>query len=194
LPARDATRALARVQAVARRLGLTLVLDPVVQARLRKPQFRHDFALFVENITPADLVTLLRTVARADRLAGERKTSEKRLGGALVVREMSEWDQKELADLLGVDPVRVRPAPAPRKPGLDIRKPLSEQTGADVADVLDGKRAARPGTKTPERAAVVVPLSGPRSRSAEVRRFLDHRRPAQAGTVQVFLVLRNLPH
>jgi hypothetical protein len=194
LPARDATRAFTRIRAAATRVGLALVIDPTAQARLRKPQFRHDYAVFVENITPADLVVLLRTVARADRLAAAKKPAEQRLGGALVVRELSEWDQKELSNLLGVDPVRVRPTAAKKQAGLDIRRPLDEQTGANLAALLDGIQGARPGVKQPERAGLVVPLTGPRSRSLEVRRFLDQRTPAQPGTVQVFLVLRNLPH
>ena len=39
---------------------------------------------------------------------------------------------------------------------------------------------------------LVVPL-GSRGRSAEVKRFLDGRKPAREGTLQVFLVLRQLP-
>jgi hypothetical protein len=195
LLARDASRGLQRLRLAATSQKLSLVLDPIAQARLRKPQFRHDFALFVENITPADLVALLRAVARADRLSSDnRKSAERRFDGSVVVKELSSWDRKELADLLGVDPTTNRPAPPKTQPGLDIRRSLGEQTGTDVADVLAGKRAPRPGTSQPDQAILVLPLSSPRSRSKEVRQFLDQRKPARTGTLQVFLVLRNLPH
>jgi hypothetical protein len=194
LLARDASRGLARVRAAAARLKLALVIDPTAQARLKKPRWRTDFALFAENITPAEMVALLRAIGKADRPGGDKKSAERRFDGALVVKELSPWDRKELTDLLGVDPVRVRPGPAKKQAALDITRPLSEQTREDVAAALAGKRAPRPGTNQPERSVLVLPLGGSRIKSPELRRFLDQRRPAQTGTVQVFLVLRNLPH
>lgn len=189
LLARNATRAFDRVRAVleARRVGL--VIDPIAQAKLKAPQFRHDYALFIENITPADLAEILAALGAADR-AGDRKYPEKLLDSSLVVKDLSRGDQKELAELLGVDPIAKRPAATSN--AIDPRKPISDSTISQVADVLNGKRAPRPGTTQPDLSALVVPLGG-RSRSAELKRFLDVRKPARPETIQVFVVLRTLP-
>jgi hypothetical protein len=189
LLARDATRGFERVRSAAAQRKLALLIDAVAVARLKKP-WKSDYALFVENITPANLVAFLQAIARADRQA---KAGEQRFDGSLVVKEMSRWDRKELTDLLGVDPTSVRPAPSKKQARLDIRRPLSERTAIEVAEILDGKRKPRPGASQQGQTALVLPLSGSHARSPEVRLFLQSRKPGQAGTVQVFLVLRNLP-
>jgi hypothetical protein len=191
MPAKNATRAFERVKAALDARKIKLVIDPAAQTKLKTPQFRHDYGLFFENVTAADLAEILAAIAELDRTAGEKKASEQRFDGSLVVKAVSWWDRKELTDLLGVDPMRVRPAP-PKPANVDLRKPLSEQTGKQVDDVLDGKRAPRPNTTQPGQSVLVVPL-GSRSRSAEVKRFLEGRKPAREGTLQVFLVLRQLP-
>src|SRR5262249_26600271 len=116
---------------------------------------------------------------------------EQRFTGSLVVKAASSHDQQELTSLLGIDPIRKRPAP-PKPTEIDVRKPISDQTSSEVQDVLDGKRNPRPNTSQPGQSILVVPL-GARSRSAEVTRFLEGRKPAREGTLQVFLVLRQLP-
>src|SRR5262249_26341209 len=126
-----------------------------------------------------------------DRAAAEKRAAELRFDGSLVVKDLSRWDRAELRHLLGVDPVRVRPAP-PKPPTVDIRKPLEQQTQAQVNDVLDGKRSPRPGTTQPELSALVLHLLPSPTRAAEVRRFVEQRKPARPGTLQAFIVLRNL--
>jgi len=194
LLARDATRGFERVRRAAAGQKLALVIDPAAADRLRKPQWRTDYALFAENLTPANVIALLQGIARADRQAAAKKSVEQRFNGSLVVKELAHWDRKELTQLLGIDPVRVRPAAARPQAGLDIRRPLSEQTSTEVTAALAGKGVARPGKAQPQQSAIVLRLSGSRVRSVALRRFLDERQPAKPGTVQVLLVLRSLPH
>jgi hypothetical protein len=185
LPARDATRGFERVRQALVGIKTHLTADAGAAARLAKPAFRSDFAVFIENITPELLAAVLRRAGNADKAAAQRKASDRYFEGPLVVKEMARWDRKELSDLLGIDPVRVRPAPKPA--AIDIRKPLDEVTAGQVQAALDGKGNARPGPGE----AIVLPL-GHRGKSAELRRFLEMRQPARPGTLQVLLIVRNV--
>ena len=191
LTARDASRGFARLRQVFADRKINLVLDPSAAKRLDKPQWRTDFGLFLENVPAADLVAILAAVGTADQLGGDKKPSEMRFDGSLVVKELSPWDRRELADLLSVDPVKVRPVVTP-PPVVDITRPLADQTAAQVADSLQGKGPSRPGSTAANLSAYGAMLSGPRDRSLDLKRFLSSRLPARPGTVQVFLVLRNV--
>ena len=191
LTARDASRGFARLQQVFAARKIDLVVDPATAKRLEKPQWRTDFGLFLENVPAADLVAILAGVGTADRLGGDKKPSEMRFDGSLVVKELSAWDRRELADLLGVDPVKYRPDVTP-PPAVDITRPLDEQTAAQVAASLQGKGPPRPGSSATNLAAYAAMLTGPRARSLDLKLFLATRLPARPGSLQVFLVLRNV--
>lgn len=190
LLARDPARGLDRLRAAFVSRKVDLVVDPAAQVRLKKPGWKTDYVVFVENMTPTDVVELLRDVGRADAQAARRKSAEPRFDGAVVVKPIGRVDRRELYDLFGVDVIRSRPAAVAPKIGVDIRRPLSDHTGELVKATLEGRGVPRPGQET--RQGYVAPLTGPRSRSAELKRFLDTRRPAAPGTVQVFLVLRSV--
>ena len=191
LTARDASRGFARLRQVFADRKINLVLDPTTAKRLEKPQWRTDFGLFLENVPAADLVAILAAVGTADRLGGDKKPSEMRFDGSLVVKELSPWDRRELAEILSVDPVKDRPTLTP-PPAVDITRPLDEQTAAQVAATLQGKGPARPGSTATNLSAYAAMLTGPRDRSLDLKLFLHSRLPARPGSMQVFLVLRNV--
>ena len=191
ITARDASRGFARLQQVFAERKINVVFDPTTASRIKKPQWRTDFGLFLENVPASDLVEILRAVGTADRLGGDKKPSEMRFDGSLVVKELSAWDRREVTDLLGVDPVKNRPVASP-PPAVDISRPLDEQTAEQVAASLQGKGPTRPGSPTKNLSAYVAMLTGPRDRSLDLKRFLNARLPARPGTLQVFLVLRNV--
>ena len=114
-----------------------------------------------------------------------------RFDGSVIVKELSAWDRREITNFLGVDPVKNRPA-ASARPAVDIRRPLDEQTADQVAASLEGKGLLRPGSTATNLSAYVAMLSGPRDRSLDLRLFLASRLPARPGSLQVFLVLRNV--
>src|SRR5262249_15157944 len=161
------------------------------QARLKQPRWRIDYGLFVENVTPAEAVALLKRTGVADRNAGAKKAAELRFDGSLVVKPVSRWDRKEPWDLLGVDPVRPGPAVRARKGAVDITRRRPDDTDEQVKAALEGGGVPRPGASRPT-TAYLTPLIVQRSRPAELKRFLDGRRPEQPGTVQLFIVLRNV--
>jgi hypothetical protein len=193
LTSRDALRGFHRVEGALKTAKVHLTFDPGTAARLKKPLWRADVALYLENLTPTDLVAILRTVGVLDRQASAKKPGEMRFDGSLVVQELSAWDRRELTELLGIDPLKVRPKP-PASPlsAVDIRRPLEDQTADQAVAALTGNGASRPDTTTAGPVAYVTTLSGPRGRSNDLKRFLDSRQPVRSGTIQVLLVLRNV--
>lgn len=192
LPARDAARGLERVRSALSGLKTNLTLDLGVQARLNRPVGRTDFAVYIDDISPEVLAEALQRVGQADRAAALKKANERYLEGPLVVRELTRWDRHELKGLLGVDPLLTQSFPG--APAVDISKPLSETTGKQVVDSLEGRGVPRPGSKavSPGRGIVLM-LGGLKGKhSEELRAFLKSRGPARPGTVRVLLVLRNL--
>lgn len=192
LLARDATRGHDRLRAALARHKIELLHDPAAAVRLKKPGWKTDYGVFVENVTPSEAVALLRGVGVADRQAGRKMPSEQRFDGPLVVKPIARADRRELHDLLGVDVIAVRPVVSLIRPEVDLHRSLTDLTREAVQATLEGRGVPRPGAEASARVGYVLPLSGPRSRPVELKRFLETRRPAQPDTLQLFLVLRNL--
>jgi hypothetical protein len=119
----------------------------------------------------------------------------------LRVSRMTPADHKELSKLLGIEPGEV-PLPPPMGPlGVDVRKPLSTETGDEILQILRGQRRPRPGpeaapppVKPTDRLVLVLaynPVRPTPATSKEVKLFLEHRgQEPRAGMMQVILVLR----
>jgi hypothetical protein len=190
LLARDATRGFDHLRAALQAKKIQVVIDPAVQPRLKKPLWKTDYALFVENVIPDDLIDVLRATGVADRDAAEKKSTELRFDGPMVVKQLAGIDRRELHDLLGVDPIAIRPMRLENK-GIDIRQPISDVTASQLAAALEGKGTPRPGT-APEVTAFVTMLGNSKSRSADLKRYLETRRPEHPGSLQVMLIVRHI--
>jgi hypothetical protein len=199
LPCKHGTRAFERVQAAARALNLGLVIDKRAQDRLKlPPQFRTNYVVYVEDVTPDDLARFLQQISAEDRKSAARKPPEGQFD-SLVLTRMTASDHKELSALLGVDPTQAAP-PARGPLGTDVHQPLEGLTAVQVSQALAGQggkprpEPGKPAAKPPERHALVLaynPASArPSPGSHEIKRFLDSRKPARPGTVRVLLVLR----
>jgi hypothetical protein len=194
LPCRNATRAFDRVQSALRTRDIGLVVEQRALSRLRQPQWKTNYVIFAEDVTPEDLAALLTEIGRLDR---KGKSSEVQLEKCVVTR-LSRGHRKELSDLLGVDPVPVTHGLSGPL-GTDPHKPLPEVTAAQVARALSSGAGqgtgSRGGTANPAvRQALVLAYNPvrPGRGSAEVRRFLEARRPARDAAVQMLLVLRGI--
>jgi hypothetical protein len=187
VPCHEGYRALERLQAAFRAHGIGLLIDQAAQSRI-KHKLQTNFVLYAEDLPPELLAGILQRAAAEDRKA---QPPHRQFDG-LVVTRLSKDDQKELSTLLGVDPRQVQPG----RPAGDPKKPVSEGTAGQVAKALAGQggtaRAEPNKAKPPEHLAVVLAYNPvrPRPGSAEVRRFLDSRKPPRTGTIQVLLVLR----
>jgi hypothetical protein len=161
---KDGTRAFERFQKVWKDKGNSLLIDQVAQGRLKQPRFKTNYVLVAEDLTPEELLQLMRQLAAEDK-KGETKRPPDVQFDSLVVTRMTKRDHKELSELLGVD-----------------------LTAAGAVRPEPDKASA----KAPEHHALALAYNPvrPRPGSAEVKRFLDNRKPARPSTVQVLLVLR----
>jgi hypothetical protein len=199
LPCRHGSRALDRLQAVARAHQLGLLIEKRAQDYLKLPaQLKTSYAVYLENLTPEELTQLLRHLGGEDR-KNTRKPADAEFE-SLVVTRLTSADHKELAELLGQDPTETEPEPAPKGPlGTDPRKSLADLTTTQVTQALAGQgatarpEAGKPSLKPVENVALVLAytVSRPSVIAPEVKHFLDTRTPARPGTLRVLLVLRS---
>jgi hypothetical protein len=156
------------------------------------------FVVYMEYIAPDEVVGLLRKLRKPERKSSEanRPAQFENIG----VNTMTAEDDHYLTRLLGTDPLKST-GPNPKSPGdVTIRKPLSEETAAEVERSLKGQGGAlRPQSSESQigpsdRLAIVLPNdTGHRyGVSREVRQFLSHHKEARAGTLRVLLVVRAL--
>lgn len=196
LPCKDGTRAFERFEAVWKARGNALLVDSVALARTKQPKAKTNYVLVAEDLTPDELLQVIRQLAAEDK-KGEAKKPPDVQFDALVLTRMTRRDHKELSDLLGVDLTHVPPKAAGPL-GTDPAKPLPDATADLVAKALAGEggvprpEPGKPAARPPEHQALALAYNPvrPRPGSAEVKRFLDSRKPARPGTVQVLLVLR----
>jgi hypothetical protein len=194
LPCQHGTKAFERVQKAAAAVRLGLIVEKQAQERI-KLKWRTNYVLYIENVTPAELTRLLRQIGVEDRKLAAGKPAEAQID-RLVLTRLSAQQHKELSTLLGIDPTTTVPA-APGPLGADPRKPLSDATAQQVTQALAGQGTPRPqagkkAEKPPEQFALVLAYNPvrPAPGSAEIKRFLESRKPTRPGTIRVLLVLR----
>jgi hypothetical protein len=175
----QSSKAFERLQAAFKAQGIRLLIDQDAHERLKR-RLRTNYILYSENVTPEELTKVLQQLGLEDRNAEAKRRGDGQFE-RVVVNRLLPADEKELAILLGVEVTP--PAAKPKGPlGVDIRKPLAEQTAKQVVQ----------GLKGPERLAIVLPYNPvrPRPASKEVKQFLDGRKELRPGTLQMLLVLR----
>ncbi len=203
LTCREGGRAFDRLRPAFASHKIGLLIDQAAQARFKKGQWKGDFSVFLEDVSPKELAALLQQAGVEDRQAQAKRPPEGRFNGQLVVAPLGRLDYRDLTDLLGTNPIRkpaaaLSPAIKPGLLGIDLTRPLSDLTAAQVGQALDGKGLPRPGqqgaTKAAERSALVMIYGAGRNRlpSPELKRFFEMRKPARPATLQVLLVLRGV--
>jgi hypothetical protein len=179
-----------RLQSVLKAANIELTIDGIASLRLKSPSLKTVYLVVLEDVTPDELARLLAKVAnddpkmdRKNPLFGQFASTDPNL----VVCRMTPDMRKRMAPFVGG--TELRPVERPTGPlGVDLTKPLSEQTPDEIAGTLGGSnKNARPAL------AVAYNVTPPRTPTAEVKRWLDGRKPARKGTVQVYLVLRAKP-
>lgn len=178
---KEPTHALPRVQAGLQAGGVELLVDGAAQQRLKQPQLKTNYVVYLDNVTPEELAKLLQPLGQEDAKADKKKPAYGQFlstDANLVVCPMGLEHRRKIVGYLGADP---RQARATGPLGVDLTRPIAEQT----ADQLTGDR------KTAERSALALVHGAlPRSQSAEVKRYLDGHKQPRKGTLQVLLVLR----
>jgi len=188
---REATHAFPRLQAALQAGGYEVIVDGAAQQRLKQPQSKTNYLVYLDNVTPEELAKLLGPLGQEDTKADKKKPAYGQFQSNyanLIVCPMAAEHRRKVIDYLGADPRRAK-ATGPL--GVDLTRPLSDQT----AEQLTGDKAGSPPTnKGSDRSALtMVHGTTPRSQSAEVKRYLDGHKPARKGTLQILLVLRGRP-
>ncbi len=195
-PCRSGSRAFERFAAACKAQDVALTVDQSATDRLKHPHLRANYAIYLDDVTPEELTRLLQQLAGEDKKAEAKKPVESQFDRVVLVR-LNRRDRKELTELLGTDPTVKASATGPL--GTDLHKPLSDQTGSQIAATLAGQGGTPPrpdGTKPvgkgSDHLALAVPYTPlrPAANSAEVKRYFDNRKPARVGTLQIFLVIR----
>ena len=188
----DSSKAFAKLQAGFQAIGVQFVLEPEVQ-KIVGTRRKIPYVLFAEDLLPDEVFKLLQQLGVNDKKAEAHRTGEGQFG-TLVVSRLVELDQKELGKLLGVEPKQLLPVKSKGPLGVDLRKPLPDQTADQLGRALAGQGGAKPSPGQPaaRRALVLVHMpERPRSiPSKETKLFLDSRTTPRPGSLQIMLVLR----
>ncbi len=196
LPCPNGTKAFERVQRAATTIHLGLIVEKQAQERI-KQKWRTSYVLYVENLTPEELIRFVREIGGEDRKMVANKSAEAQID-RLVLTRLTAQQRKELSTLLGIEPLSTTPA-ASGPLGTDPRKPLADLTAQQLGRALAGQGGAprpetgKPTAKPPEQFALVLTsnLVRPSPSSEEIKHFLESRKPIRSGTIRVLLVLRS---
>ncbi|MBY0522618.1 MAG: hypothetical protein K2R98_04445 [Gemmataceae bacterium] len=162
----DSTQALDRLQSAAKAQGIAFTIDPEAQMRV-KGQIKTTFALYVENMTPGEVVQLLKQLGADDKKQGTSPFAQ------VVVAATTE---EELAKVLCGTAKDFAP---PSQRGVE------HGTLGEIVHSLPGG----PGAKA-ERTMIVVPYGETRTKPFKaVKNLLDGYRESRPGTVQLLVVL-----
>jgi hypothetical protein len=202
LTSRDAVAAVDRLGGALKAHGVQLLVDDEAKDHL-KPLFRNgkepvEYIVYTENVTPDEALAVLKQLAAEDKKAEEKRRGSGPIAGISALT-MSDNDRGALIRLIGIDPNQ----PVPKRPraaadGIDIREPISTQTGDQVARSLKGQGPPRPEPgqpilKSSDRLAILVAnkRNGTRQDSRQVQRFIRQRSEPRPGTTRLLLMLRS---
>lgn len=182
---RDSGKAVERLAAILRSRGVAVQIDSVALELIKQKKGRGSYALFCEDLLPAEWAAIFESVAATDRRFEDQKPGEG-VFDQLVLMPLGPGDQKDLTGLFGVD--LLAPLPRPKPQPVDPKRPLGESTADQVAQALSKSDQPRPA-----KTAIVVavqPMRASPGASREIKQFLDGRRDRPAGAVSAVFYFR----
>lgn len=183
---RDLYKANEAVQSALRAKSHQLHVESTVADRLAKKT--GELVIYTESMNPDEIFALLDGLGSEERKLTSGKADP--LFDNFVLAPSVPGDLTRLSVALGM-PVsafkgnRVKAAP-------DLRKPLSDSTGPQLAGSL-GKGSPASPAKAVDKIGVVAPWSPPMAnpaQSKEIRAFFEKRGERKGGNVPLILVLR----
>jgi hypothetical protein len=185
--ARDPSRGAELFQGASRSVGLTVQVDPQSQERIKRKQGTA-YMVYAECLTAAEWRDLFI------RLGADDGKAPQRVFDCIHVATAVPSDQRDLRELLGIDPGLWKhpQPPATHAQGAET-KPISAGTGDQIARSL----STSPGVM-PNKAAVLVTFAPPGFRgmppAREVRDFMANRPTRKANVVPMMVVIRPQPN
>jgi hypothetical protein len=189
--------ALERLRAALLSQRIGLMVDMAAETRLKQGRTEDDYLLYCQEITAAQLASVLERLASDDKEAEERRRGSGEFE-SITVCALGAEDSRKVAVFLGGDPLSLPPPGLRGPPVLGLgRSPLerSPMTAKRSTVTTNGHRAEadRSLVASWEHSALLISYDPGRPKpitSPPVRLFLSNRKPPQQGAVQVFLVLR----
>lgn len=187
LPVVDANRTLERVESVCKAIGLPLTLDATAKTRLVNKNWKTNYIIYTDSLAPEDLVTFLKALGDTDKPFQDKKQPEVLLN-RFILAKLNQTDRRELADLLGIDSTSLDLAQTSGLLGVDLKKPIQDQTANQVIQSMVDK-----GTRK-DCALLALPFSPvrPSRSSVEIKQFLESRHRLKPNHLQLMIVLRNV--
>ena len=187
---KDANKSFDLIQKVLAGQGKKLIVEALARQRMQR-KLKTNYVFYSESLSTYDLAKLFAALAAEEKKAEARKEAQLE---KLVVMPLSPSSQRTMAMLLGVDPKIFLPKSKPAA-GLDLHKPISDDTTNSLAKALAEKEKA--GSTAKPSPAVLIGLSFNPVRpnpafSKEVREFLATRKDRRPGALPVMIVVRNL--
>jgi hypothetical protein len=192
------TTALDRLQGAFRDQGIQSVMTPDAE-NAHKLGLKTDYLLYGENVTPDDVVAVLRRIAIDERKAETGRRGAKQPGQFqnVLVDGISPDDYRLLKRVLDVDLSKPDGGQRNTQSGIDPLKPLAARTADEVVRSLKGHGTPRPEpgksmSKAPERLLVVSTCNPihPDPKVPQVQRFRNSLKERLPGSMQVLVVLR----
>lgn len=177
---RDGGKALDRLHAAMKQLGVRTLSDAVV-VEMQKKRIRGTYVVYTGDLNAAEWGKVLQLVSAADRKAEEKKPGDG-VFEQLVLVPLGPSDQKELQSFMGHDPLQS----STKLIEHDPKRPIADDTADEVARSI-GKAAA---SKNARLSIAMAPVRTSPAHSSEIRQFLDSRRPHVPGNVSVMFVIR----
>jgi hypothetical protein len=189
---RDPNRAMERFQLAMQSLNKPLLADGIA-AEANQRRLRIPFAVYSESLSVDDILRLSQALAADDAKAEPKRES---VFDTLVVMPFSIDDQKRLAEILGVDPKTLAP-----RTGVDIRKPLADDTTSHLANKLGGAggasgqggatapKSARPADAASILLAMLPGRTNP-ANSREIKAFFEGRKNRSGSALPVFITIQ----
>jgi anti-sigma factor RsiW len=174
---KDRAQAVRQLDKALRGQNINLVVDRVAEKKLGDPAAKTEYVLYAENVTPAELTALLGSLAQG-------QTFE-----TMTVSTATGDDQQQVALLMGVERKQLEAAPMNAVDPFQKAIPKDNGNKPGIASI---QKQAPP---TAPRTALVLANESrePGARlSSEVMSFLQSRRQAKPGTLQVIVVIHQI--
>lgn len=173
----DPARAVERLGAACMGRQIRINFDPAAADRLES-QPHSSFAVYVENVKPAEIADILRELGESEKDRSSVQFS------ALVVNA---------GPVMPEDVARVLGGPA-RDFAPPSQRPLEMGTASEITHSFTGQGRDTNGARVPHRLAVVVPYDSTQTkRGLQVQALVDGYRESRPGTMPLLLVLRYRP-
>ncbi len=161
-------------------------MESLVAEHFKKKQLT-EVLFFTESLTPEEFSQVVEQLGVDDKKLEARKAGDG-IFDKFVLAPFLSGDLDKLARLLGVTSGHLK-MPRPRTPlGIDIRKPLEENTANALAQNF-------PKNRTAEKLTMVLsysPINAAPQHSKEIKSFLEKRGERKPGTVPILLVMRTM--